>query len=265
MLYAVPLKLHGAVMSKLENARAKSRWFYFILAIAMLATALAGFLQSYFAPLAAGGFKGPPLHHIHGIFFFSWMLLFAVQTWLVASGRTAFHRELGLLGVAIATAMAFSVMVTVVERIHFFDQFGTGDGMRVFTWVQVGGMLFFASLVALAIAKNRRPEIHKRLMLLATISILDAPIARIIGMNFLPPPPPGPPAHAPVTLAVMGGLAACAFLAAAIVYDWKTRGRPHPVYLWGGAAFVVFQLTRVPISESAAWMSVATFIGGLGG
>lgn len=253
-------------MNKPADAAAKpTRNFYFIMALALLATAVIGFSQTYFAPMAAGKLNVPAIHHIHGLFFFSWVLLFAVQTWLVASKRTAFHRELGLLGISIATAMVFTVMVTVVERIHFFDQHGTGDAMRVFTWVQVSGIIFFAALFALAIVNARKPEIHKRLMLLATISLMDAPIARIYAMNFMPPPPPGPPLHPPVMLAVIGGLIAVVFLIAAVIYDWRTRGKPHPVYIWGGLAFVAYQLTRAPISETGWWMSVATAIGKLGG
>lgn len=252
-------------MNATVSARRPARRFYFVMALAFLATAVAGFAQTYFMPMAAGAFEGPPIHHIHGLFFFSWVLLYAVQTGLVAAGRTGFHRELGLLGIALATAMIFSVMVTVVERIHFFDGHGTGDSMRVFSWVQVGGMLFFGGLVALAIVNARKPEIHKRLMMLAVISLMDAPLARMIGLNFLPPPPPGPAAPAPVVLAVMGGLAAFVFILIAIVYDWRTRGRPHPVWLWGGAAYLAFELTRVPISETAWWMGAATAIGNLGG
>lgn len=252
-------------MTATVSARRPARWFYFIMAVAFIATAVIGFSQTYFAPMAAGTFDAPAIHHIHGLFFFSWLVLYAVQTGLVATGRTNIHREVGLLGIALASAMVFSVMVTVVERIHFFDGHGTGDGMRIFSWVQVSGMLFFGGLFTLAIVNKRKPEIHKRLMMLAVISLMDAPLARFIGLNFLPPPPPGPIAHPPVVLAVIGGLAAVVFILAAMVYDWRTRGRPHPVWLWGGAAYLVFQLTRVPISETAWWMSVATAIGKLGG
>ncbi len=252
-------------MKNTEQTGGRGRWFYVALAIAMLATTILGFSQTYFLPLAGGRFDGPPLHHIHGFFFFAWLLLFLIQSWLVASGRTAFHRDLGMLGIAIATAMVFSVMVTVVERIHFFDALGTGDSMRVFAWVQVGGMAFFGTVFTLAIVNARKPESHKRLMALASISLLDAPIARIIGLNLLPPPPPGPPLHPPVMLAVIGGLASLVFIAAAMMYDWRTRGRPHPVYIWGGLALLVFQLTRAPISETGLWMNIATAIGKLGG
>lgn len=247
------------------TARRPARKFYFIMALVFAATALIGFSQTYIMPMAAGAFKGPAILHVHGLLFFGWLLLYAAQTGLVAAGRTGFHRELGLLGIALATAMIFSVMVTVVVQIHFFDGHGTGDGMRVFSWVQVGGMAFFGTLITLAIVNERKPEIHKRLMMLATISLMDAAIARVIAFNFLPPPPPGPPAHPPVILAVMGGLAAAAFILVAIIYDWRTRGRLHPVWLWGGAAYLALQLTRVPISESAWWMGVATAIGKLGG
>ena len=84
----------------------------------------------------------------------------------------------------------------------------------------------------LAIATTRRPETHKRLMLLAGISILDAAVARWFLTFLAPPGPPGPP---PVAVTIAPAFVAYLLLVAAIVFDWRTRGRPHPVYVYGGA------------------------------
>ena len=70
-------------------------------------------------------------------------------------------------------------------------------------------------------------------MLLASISILDAPIARWFLTFFAPPAASGPP---PVAVDIPPVLVACILLIVAIVFDWRTRGRPHQVYLLGGGA-----------------------------
>ena len=50
-----------------------------------------------------------------------------------------------------------------------------------------------------------------------------------------------------------------------MVHDWRTRGRPHAVYVIGGSALLLLELTAVPVSDTQAWQSVATAIGHLAG
>ena len=83
-------------------------------------------------------------------------------------------------------------------------------------------MTVFLALVAAAVALRSRPQTHKRLMLLATINLLDAPIARW----------PGAPGLTAVYVLVD------LFIVAAILYDLATRRRVDPAYVWGGALVV---------------------------
>jgi hypothetical protein len=103
----------------------------------------------------------------------------------------------------------------------------------------------------------RNIEIHKRLMLLAGISILDAAVARWFIFFLAPPGPAGPP---PVPVTIPPAFVAYLLLVVAIVYDWRTRGRPHPVYIYGGLALVALKLLNLPISISGSWHA---FAGGL--
>ena len=169
----------------------------------------------------------------------------------------------GLAGIALATAMVFSVFVAAGAMVHLRTAAGFREEALAFTWIQVGGMLFFATTVATAIANVRTPEVHKRLMLLATISLLDAPIARlVIGFTGAFPAPGAPPTVAQIFPA---SLIADLLLLTAIAFDWRARGRPHPVYLIGGAALLVFQASRTMISDTAAWHAIAAWIAGLAG
>ena len=43
----------------------------------------------------------------------------------------------------------------------------------------------------------------------------------------------------------------------AIVFDWRRCGRPHPVYLYGGAALLAVKFLNWPISMTPAWHSFA--------
>jgi hypothetical protein len=100
----------------------------------------------------------------------------------------------------------------------------------------------------------RRPEVHKRLMLLAGISILDAAVARWFLTFLAPPGPPGPP---PVIVTIPPAFVAYLLLVAAMVHDWRTRGRPHAVYVIGGAVLIALKLLNLPISETHAWHAFA--------
>jgi hypothetical protein len=243
-----------------------TRKFYVWMAGTFLAIAVLGFLPTYFAPMAQGRFEGPPIIHIHGMIMFAWVALFFVQTLLVSRGATLAHRSWGMLGIAIVTAMAFSVFTIIGVRIHQLEPLGLANTELAFSWIQVSGVLMFVALFTLAIANIKKSDTHKRLMILATISILDAPIARWFAVFLAPPhvmgvPDAAPPAFIDVPPALISDL----LIVAAIVFDWRTRGKPHPAYLWGGAAILLMQFTRVPIAGSASWQDIAAWIGRLGG
>ncbi len=111
----------------------------------------------------------------------------------------------------------------------------------------------FGVLVFAAIANVRRPEVHKRLMLLATVCVIPPAIARLffavsVGIGPGLRPGLGPPRTIASVLAP--SLVADLFVLVGIIYDWRTRGRPHPAYLVGGTAIVAVQLLRSPISTT---------------
>jgi hypothetical protein len=235
-------------------ATSHARYFYFYMALSCMAVAFLGFAPTYWLPLARGSFSSSPLVHIHGLVFFTWTVFFAFQTWLAASGRIMRHRAVGMIGVSLATTMTifgFLVAVNVMKRSAAMGM--TNEGVA-FSIVPLSGILFFAVVFALAIAKVREPETHKRLMLLAGISLLDAAVARWFLTFLAPPGPLGPP---PVPVTIPPALVASLLLVVAIVFDWRSRGRPHPVYVYGGLALVAVKLLNWPISMTSAWHSFA--------
>ena len=131
---------------------------------------------------------------------------------------------------------------------------GQADAGIAFSIVPWSGILFFAVVFAIGIAMVRRPEVHKRLMLLAGISILDAAVARWFLTFLAPPGPPGPP---PVPVTIAPAVVASLLLVVAMVRDWRTDGRVHPVYIYGTLALLAVKVLNWPISETAAWHSFA--------
>ena len=250
------------------EAKISSRWFYAWMAMTCVAVAVLGFMPTYFVPLMQGQFAAPPIIHIHGLIFFGWTVLFAAQAWLVASGQVLVHRTWGMLGVAWATAMVFVVFATMISRTHLLSDAGFREEQLAFSWIQIGGILLFAAFFVLAIVNLKRSDAHKRLMLVGTISLLQAPIARWFLVLLAPPLPPDVAAVSPpppLAITIAPGLVADLLIVTAIVYDWRTRGKPHPVYLIGGGAVLLFQLTAPLVGGSDGWKSIAGWIASWGG
>ena len=240
-------RVRAAVASPARN-------FYFHMALVCAAVAFLGFAPTYWVPLAHRAFSASPVVHFHGFLFFTWTVFFAFQSWLAASGRVAWHRSLGIVGVSLATAMTIFGFLVSVHVMQHSAALGQTEAGIAFSIVPLSGVAFFAVVFCLAIANVRRTETHKRLMLLAGISLLDAAVARWFLTFLAPPGPPGPP---PVFVTILPALVAYLLLVVAIVHDWRTRGRPHPVYVYGGIALLAVKLLNWPISTTSAWHSLA--------
>jgi len=243
-----------------STVQVSSSHFYFWSALTCAAVAFLGFTPTYFRPLAQGSFAAHPIVHIHGIVFFSWTLFFTYQAWLVANGRTMRHREIGLIGISFATAMIFLGLLVAVESATRAGALGFLSEAKQFMVVPVAGITMFAVLFAFAIAYVKNKDVHKRLMLVATASILDAAVARWF-MTFLAPPlAPGDSPVPTVAVALPPAMLVDLIIIAGIVHDWRTRGRPHPAYLIAGGAVLVQQLLRAPASTTAVWDGIAVWL-----
>ena len=231
---------------------AYDRVFYSGMAIAMALTVATGFartyyLRSYFGPSTSvtGGTSLTPLVHLHGALFTAWMVLFIVQTALVATRRVAIHRRLGLAAVALAVAM---VVVGTKTAITAAARGSAPPGLEpvVFLVVPIFDLILFSGFVATALWRRRDKEAHKRLMLLAYASIIVAGVARIPGVIVLGP---------------LGFFAlSFLFVVFGMLYDRWSRGRIHPVYKWGLTVLVLSVPVRLALSSTAAWRSFAEFL-----
>src|SRR5579859_5204394 len=100
---------------------ARDRKFYTGMGLVMMLTALVGFSRTYFLGLISGhattitGRVPNATVHLHAFLFTSWLVLFIMQTSLVATHRVKVHRKLGYLGVALGAAMIIVGARTAVE------------------------------------------------------------------------------------------------------------------------------------------------------
>lgn len=229
------------------------RRFYVWLTGAIVVAAFGGFTPSFWGRIAGGHAVGAPILYIHGLLFSAWVLFLFFQSALVASGRTLRHQDWGLAGVALAGMMAFSVPIAVLNSIALAEAQGFGDSAREFAVVPLVGLVLWVALLGFAFANVRRPETHKRLIIVATAAMLQAAIARVIILMAGVQQGVGP--SPPVAVTIPAAIVADLFIIAGMVYDWRTRGRPHRAYVVGGAVVLAVQLLVVPLSTTDGWMA----------
>jgi hypothetical protein len=223
------------------------RKFYTAMAVVMAAIVFAGFAPTYYLKQQFGAPQLDFVVHAHGLVFSTWIALFFTQTVLIASGRTDLHRKLGIVGAILAALM---IVLGVLAAIHAIRTNHTPPGIdpRSFLVLPLFDIVIFAILVGSGVALRRQSETHKRLMLLATICMLDAAIARMPGFLDL-----GPPAFFAVQdLLVLAGP----------VYDYISRRRIHPAYIWGGLLIILSQPIRLVVSMTPLWLTFGDWIKG---
>jgi hypothetical protein len=231
---------------------AAERRFFSAMALAMLATVFVGFAPSFFLRPLFPGWPAPAesIFYVHGVVFAAWIALLVTQALLVSAGRTDLHRRLGVIGAALAVVMVVLGTVAALVAARRATGFvGVPVPPLQFLAIPLFDMVLFPCFVALGIAQRRTPQNHKRWMLLATIALLAAAIARWPVLSGFGP------------LAFFG--LTDLFVVALAVWDLRTRKRLHPVTLWGGLALILSQPLRLVISATDGWQAFARWATGL--
>jgi hypothetical protein len=231
------------------------RLFYTGFAVAITTAVVLGFGRTFFFrawyPDWARLHGAPETFFlIHGVAFTAWLLLLLTQTSFVAAGRVDLHRRLGVLGAGLALVMVLlgtvGALMAARRPAGFINVHVPPLQFLVVPLFALGG---FAAFVSLALFNRRRPQHHKRLMLLATIALAEAGVARW-PFAFM---------HTPLPIPGIGMVELCLdlFLVPILVWDLASRGRPHPVTLWGGLVLIASQPLRSMLMGTDAWLAFA--------
>lgn len=219
-------------MAMTAGSAPRAELFWHRMAIGLAIFILFGFLQfalrGFVDPVAA-----PFWVHLHGLAMLAWLALLIAQPTLVTRDNLVRHRQLGQIGGLLAIFITCLGVFTGVASLALnrFPPFFTPPYFLALTVIE---SLVFGAMVAWAIRRRRATDWHRRLMIGATIVILEPALGRL-----LPIPLMGPWAEPAVAL--------CQLFAVAIVaaYDRRSRGAVHPA-TWMIAAVVI--ATRVAIS-----------------
>lgn len=235
-------------VNQLSAARRNEHYFFLGMTALILAAVFTGFAKTYYM---AGVFHAPlpnPLIHVHGAAFTLWLLVLVMQTSLVAAGRVDLHRQLGVAGFALACLMVLLGVAAATDLLRRDSNVSVFHAQSFYAGT-MGDMVIFAALTYFAFRLRRDPASHKRLILIATLTFMEAAVIRWSFATTLIE-------HRPFMLAV---LSHC-FLIPLIVYDLWTRRTLHPATLWGGLFLVVGQWLQTPIGNTATWQSFAGWV-----
>jgi hypothetical protein len=221
--------------------------FFASAALIMTAIVVLSFPVTYYLPVATGSGGFDTLHHLHGLAFFAWFGLYAWQAQLVARGRVARHREIGLVGFAL-TGLMIPLGYWMAQR-GAQRRLGTMEHPYEVTWYNLVDItLFSALMIAAIVLVARHKEWHRRFVFVAALCLV-APAAtrwtlRIPGLD-------------PFLLDIVAYVVMYPFLVALALFDWRTWGRLHTATLTSIALVLPLQLSAAWIARSDWWNAVA--------
>jgi hypothetical protein len=246
--------MSASVASAVSDAhRAFKPSFFFWMTVLMAFFVFTGFGMTYLFPLARGTFPpAPPIVHLHGLVFFSWMILLIVQAGLVSSGNVALHRSLGTWGIAHAVLILYTgALIQLLGIARSIGRGGTGPFDAGFLGLMA--VLGFALLFTLAIRNVRKPDVHKRLILFAMLPILPPGVNRFyqvpFGLDYIPVLP------LYVTLDAMA--------LAVLVHEWRSTGKIGKYSMIGAGWIFVQSAVHVPVVHSEWFLEAVRFVAGL--
>lgn len=227
--------------------RIVERVFYSGMAILLCVCVFIGFAPTYFE---AGLLRAPlpsPILHIHGAVFTLWMLLFAVQAGLVSARRVKWHRSLGTVAFLLPPVMIVLGIMAAIDALHRGVKIGPLDP-AVSAAIPLIGIVGFTIVIYAAWRARRRPDSHKRLVLIATMGLVSAALGRFPWSRIGFPPAAGAVTGLGILLVIL------------IVYELIFTRRIHGSTLWAAPVIFLSVALSVPIGMTSAWHTFAALL-----
>jgi hypothetical protein len=224
------------------------RYFYLMMSLLLAAIVVTGFKRTVNDNLFHPAVPRPFILWIHGAAFASWVAFFIFQSTLVRVHKVSWHRFFGWFGVGLAAVMV-PLGVTTAIIMARFDMVRLHQDERdahAFLSIPFYDMIAFGVLIGLAIYWRTRPELHRRLIFVATCGLMDAPVARfdyVFNHNLFFP--------CLDVLILLG-----------VVRDLLVDRRVHKVYLYALPVLIVGQSLAVYLwrSDPSWWQGITRAI-----
>jgi hypothetical protein len=242
----------GGAATSTGFRRLVEKYFYFVMALAIGTVVVSGFSLTIGNRLFHPQVKMPTLLWVHGGVFFGWMGLFILQSALVRVRNVQLHKLLGWWFAAFAVAIpVLGIVITrVMSRFEIATLHYDATERAAFLPIPFQDMVAFTVIFGLAVLCRKRPEYHRRLMLVAACILTAAAWGRMA----IPTNVPYISFYSGVDLLILLG----------VLRDLIVNRKVHAVYLWSIPPLVLLQLGAVAISvqRPAWWLSIGSaFIG----
>jgi hypothetical protein len=223
------------------------QYFYFLMSLLIAAVVVYGFSHTVSKNLIHPTIPRPFVLYLHAVVFPGWVVFFILQTTLVRTGNVRWHRRMGQFGAALGAVVAVLGIWTAVtmERFNMVQLHRPRAPSTLL--VAFYDIVSFAIPFALALYLRKKPEVHRRLMLIATCALTAAAFSR---MPFL-----WVPDWVPYRALVSGGVDLLIFLG--IARDLIVSRRVHRVYIYALPAFIVSQIAVAYTYQSPYWLKIA--------
>lgn len=217
------------------------RYFYLGMSLLVAAAVVYGFSHTVDQNLIHAAPPRPWILWVHGTLFSGWVLFFMLQSALVRTRNVKVHRTLGWFGAGMAGLMTVVGTSTAVVMDHFNFYRLHAPGAKVFFAIQLLDMVSFTTLFWLAVYWRKKPEFHRRLMLMATCVLLTAAFARF-----------------PYVSVVRADLCVDGMILLGVARDLIVNRKVHAVYRYALPVLVVWQvfMVQVWVHHPAWWVRV---------
>ena len=242
----------GGVAQSSGLRRFLERYFYFVMSLIVATVVVGGFSLTIGSRLFHPKVSPPALLWVHGGVFFGWIGLFVLQSALVRTRNTNVHKVLGWYFAAFAAVLPILgiVITRVMSRFEINTLHYDAAERIAFLPIPFQDMLGFIVIFGLAVLWRKRPEYHRRLMLIAACILTAAAWGRIDAVSNVP------------YISFYSGVDALILMG--VVRDLIVNRKVHAVYLWSIPPLVLLQLGAVAISTQRPgwWMPIGrSFIG----
>lgn len=226
------------------RAKLLQNYFYFSMSLLIAATVVYGFSHTVNENLIHPTPPRPFILYLHALVFTGWLFFFILQSALVRTYNVRVHRQVGWFGAGLGAAIPIVGVATAVVMTRFnlaHNRFSDSDAFLI---VPLWDVTAFIVPFALAIYWRKKPEFHRRLMLVATCALTSAAFGRF--PHFLLPE------HM-----FYAGVDILIFLG--VVRDLIVNRRIHLVYLYSLPAFILGQIFVVYTytHHSLWWMTTS--------
>jgi len=255
------------VLSGTPRAGFVDRWIFVGMAAWFIIVVLVGFIPDAIGKVQAvqAGLRPPfPIVlHMHAVAMGAFLLLLLTQSVMVATGREALHKQVGIAAFVLVPAL---VVIGIVLAPTMYYQ--TWDALQIapasaraelqqilsiredILLLQISSGVLFAIFIWIALgARVKNSGLHKRMMFLATAVPLGASIDR---MNWLPTSLPANPWSLDLWIIVA--------LAPMFVWDIARNRKVHEAYWIWLAIYVPACLVVDYLWDKPAWHSAARYI-----